>query len=124
MVTMEQKMQQMADAMQAMAGMLRATTDAMEQLRHQVRLLEKATPAQAAAMNAAIRQRAKKLCADYRMPGQEKAVAAAIRKAVRMQFGASAMRDLPRCDVEAARMQVDMWDDYAVVKAIRKGARA
>ena len=37
----EQQLQQMAEAMQTMASMLRATNESMEALRQQVRLLEK-----------------------------------------------------------------------------------
>ena len=110
---------QMTVAMQTMAAMLRTTNEAMESLRRQVRLLEKVTPAQASALNAAIRARAAALCADYRCAGGEKAVAAAIRKAIRIQFGATTVRELPRCDYEVARRQVDMWEDYRTIKAIK-----
>ena len=115
----EQQLQQMAEAMQTMASMLRATNESMEALRQQVRLLEKVTPAQASALNAGIRARAAALCTEYRLPGREKAVAAHIRKAIKVQFGASTVRDLPRCDYEAARMQVELWDDYKAIKAMK-----
>ena len=111
--------QQMAGAMSTMADMLRATNESMEQLRRQVRLLEKVTPAQCSAINAAIRERAATLCVDYRLPGQEKAVAAAIRKAIKLQFGAATVRELPRCDYDVAQEQVGMWEDYKAIKAIK-----
>ena len=115
----EQQLAQMAEAMQAVAAMLRATHEEMAALRQQVRLLEKVTPAQASALNGGIRARAAALCAEYRLPDREKAVAALIRRAIKTQFGASTVRELPRCDYEAARMQVEMWDDYKAIRAMK-----
>lgn len=111
----------MADAMQTMAAMLRATNENMEALRRQVTLLEKVTPAQATQLNRAIRSRAQALCGDYRLPeAGERAVAAEIRKALRLQFGARTVKDLPRCEHETAMQLVGMWDDYKVMTGMRR----
>ena len=117
-----QEMQQMREALQPMAGLLRTTNENMQQLQRQVRLLEKVTPAQASALNRAIRERAVELCAIYmlRDEGGEKAVAAAIRKAVKLRFGAASAKDLPRCEYEVAIVQVRTWDDYKIMKGIRE----
>ena len=126
LIRMEQALpadvRQMTDALQAMAGMLRTMNDEIADLRRQVRMLEKVTPAQASALNAAVRSRAAELCGEYRLPGREKAVAALIRRAVRLQFGAQTARDLPRCDFEAATTQVALWDDYREMKKLKGGA--
>ena len=116
------ELKHMAEMMATMAAMLQATTESMEQLRRQVRLLEKVTPAQASALNRAIRERATELCAIYMLRGEggEKAVAAAIRKAVKLRFGAASAKDLPRCEYEVAMAQVQGWDDYKIMKGIRE----
>ena len=118
-----EEMQQMREALQTMAGLLRATNETMMQLQRQVRLLEKVTPSQASAMNRAIRERATELCAIYMAPACDKAVATAIRKAVKLRFGASTAKDLPRCEYEVAMAQVQGWDDYKVMKGIREKLR-
>lgn len=115
-----EEMQQMREALQAMAGLLRATNETMMQLQRQVRLLEKVTSSQASALNRAIRERATELCAIYMAPGCDKAVAAAIRKAVKLRFGAATAKELPRCEYEVAMAQVQGWDDYKVMKGIRE----
>ena len=117
------EMRQMREAMQAMAQLLRTTNETMMQLQRQVRLLEKVTPAQASALNKAIRERAAQLCDLYAARGCDKAVAVAIRKAVKLRFGAATAKDLPRCEYEVAMAQVQGWDDYKTMKDIKGRAR-
>lgn len=121
-----EEMKQMREALQAMAGLLRTTNETMAQLQRQVRLLEKVTPAQARAINQAIRDRAAELCAIYMLRGDgcEKPVAAAIRKAIKLRFGANSAKDLPRCEYEVAMTQVQGWDDYKTMKEIKGRAKA
>lgn len=118
-----EEMRQMREALQTMAGLLRTTNETMAQLQRQVRLLEKVTPAQASALNKAIRERAAQLCDLYAARGCDKAVAAAIRKAVKLRFGATTAKDLPRCEYEVAMTQVQGWDDYKTMKDIKGRAR-
>ena len=120
-----EEMQQMREALQTMAGLLRTTNETMMQLQRQVRLLEKVTPAQARAINRAIRDRATELCAIYLLRGDgcEKSVAAAIRKAVKLRFGAATAKELPRCEYEVAMAQIQGWDDYGIMKGIREKVR-
>lgn len=120
------EIKRMAEMMATMAAMLQATTESMEQLRRQVRLLEKVTPAQATEINRAIRGRATEICAIYmiRDDRAEKLAAAAIRKAVKLQFGAGAVKEIPRCDFEIALEQVQGWDDYKTMKEIKGRAKA
>lgn len=109
--------------MQGMADMVRATNERMAELEQQVRMLEKVTPSQANDLNAAIRVRAAAVCQDYRMSGQEKAVAGAIRKTMRLATGARSVREIARCDYKPIRELVDTWDEYRTIKAIKaKGA--
>lgn len=117
-----QEVKQMEETMQAMARLMRTTNEAMVQLQRQVRLLEKVTPAQASAINQAIRERAGELCAIYLLRGDgcEKPVAAAIRKAVRLRFGVNGAKELPRCEYEVAMAQVQGWDDYKTMKEIKE----
>lgn len=115
------EIRRMADMLQTMAAMLQATTESMEQLRRQVRLLEKVTPQQAGAINRAIRERATELCAIYMIRDEEacKPVRAAIRKELKAQFGGT-VKEIPRCDYEVALRQVQGWDDYRAMKGIRE----
>lgn len=116
--------QKLLDAMQGMAVLLRTMNSRVQDLEAQVRRLEKVTPAQASELNADIRKRAQEVCRMHKAEGCEKAVASAIRKAVKGTCGISSMRDLPRCDFKVAQRQIEMWDDYALMKAMRrKGGR-
>lgn len=114
---------QTAQALASMASMIRATNERIAELEREIRLLTKVTPAQANAINAAVRERAAELCASYRATGCEKLVANAIRRAVKLTTGVSNVRELPRCEYSVAMQQVAMWDDYKAMKAIKaKGA--
>ena len=77
---MAQTMGQMQLIMASMAEMISATSQSVADLRRQVQRMDKATPAQAAAIRDAIHTRAAALCADYGCAGCEKKVAAAIRR--------------------------------------------
>ncbi|MBQ2700424.1 MAG: hypothetical protein IJF65_04615 [Clostridia bacterium] len=112
--------EELRQALGAMASMIRTTNERMGALEEQVRLLTKVTPAQARAIQDGIRKRAAEQCQMWHLPGQEKAVANAIRKAVRLQTGTSSMKELPRCDYPVVTRQIQMWDDYQVMKAIKK----
>lgn len=114
---------QTAQALASMASMMRATNERIAELEREIRLLTKVTPAQANAINAAVRERAAELCASYRATGCEKLVGNAIRRAVKLTTGVSNVRELPRCEYSVAMQQVAMWDDYKAMKAIKaKGA--
>lgn len=117
------ELRRMGDVLATMAAMLQATTESMEQLRRQVRLLEKVTPAQASALNRVIRERAVEICAIYMVRDGEKPAASAIRKAFRLQFGVKTAKELPRCDYEIAMEAIQSWDDYAAMKKIREKVR-
>lgn len=122
-VTLEAFMAQTMQLMQGMAEMVRATNERMTALEKQVRMLEKVTPSQAADLNALIRERAAAVCAEYRMAGLDKPVAAAIRRSVRIATGARSVREIARCDCKPVRELISCWDEYKTLKAIKtKGA--
>lgn len=110
---------QMMAGMQAMSDMLRSTHESMVALERQVRQMEKVTPAQARAINTAIRGRAVELCKVHHADGCERAAASAIRRAVKLSTGVTAMKDIPRCDYMVIMRLIEMWDDYKVMKAIK-----
>ncbi len=120
----QQVLGQMGEVMRGMADMLRATNEEMAALKREVRLLTKVTPAQASAINEAIRARAAELCESYRATGCEKATANAIRRAVRLTTGTNSVRELPRCEYSIALERVRMWDDYKAMRAIRAKAQS
>ena len=103
----------------AMADMLRLTNERMAALEQAVRTLEKVTPAQASALNRAMRQRAAAVCREYLCEGKEKEAAAAIRRSVRAATGARSAREIPRCDYWTVLELITAWDDYEAMKAIR-----
>lgn len=113
---------QMTEVMRGMAEMLRSTNERMTALEQQVRMLTKVTPAQAASINMAIRNRAAELCLEYRACGNEKAVATAIRKEVKLVTGVASVRELPRCQYSIAMDQIGMWDDYKTMRRVRERA--
>ena len=112
--------EELRQALGAMASMMRTTNERMGALEEQVRLLTKVTPAQTRAIHEGIRRRAEELCQMWRAAGHEKTVANAIRRAVRLSTGTSSMKDLPRCDYPVVMRQIQLWDDYQVMKAIKK----
>lgn len=114
---------QLVHLLRGMSDMMKATNDRIADLEQQVRLLTKVTPAQATAINTAIRSRAAALCAARRMPpGCEKDVANRLRRDIRLATGVQSMRDLPRCDYAVTMQRVEMWDDYKAIRAIRDKA--
>ena len=110
---------QIAQAMQSLANMVRTTNERMAALEQSVRLLTKVTPAQAGAINAAIRDRARELCAAYRATGCEKMAGNAIRRELRLTMGVQSVRDVPRCEYNVALQTVRLWDDYRVMKTMK-----
>lgn len=114
---------QLAQTMQSMATMIRATNERMAALEQSVRLLNKVTPAQAGAINAAIRERAAELCAEYHAAGCETAVGNAIRKELKLTMGVQSVRDVARCEYAVAVETARLWDDYRVMKAVKARGR-
>ena len=112
---------QIGEQMALMAEALRATHERMAALENEVRRLKPVTPAQATELGNAIRARAAEMCRLHRAEGRETAAAAAIRKAVKVTCGAQSLREIARCDYEVALRVIGMWDDYQVMKKIRKG---
>lgn len=108
------------DALHSMASLLRTTNERMQRLELEVKRLTKVTPSQVTALNSAIRKRAGELCLQHRAPGCEKAITAAIRKAIKQTCGISSARELPRCDYPVAMQQVEMWDDYRLIRDIKR----
>ena len=70
------RLEDCAVVMRGMADMMRTTNERMGALEREVRMLTKVTPAQATAINTAIRERAAALCLSYRATGCEKQAAA------------------------------------------------
>lgn len=104
-----------------------AMAQEIEQLRRSVQLLTKVTPAQATALNRAMRERAAVLGERYRLQDVGNyltLLSNCIRRDVRFRAGISSIKDLPRCEWEAYMHYIDMWDDYKVARKLREKARA
>ena len=67
-------------------------------------------------------ERAAEICGVYGIRGAagEKAAASAIRKAIRLQFGAASAREIPRCEYGVAMDAAGKWDDYREMMKIKK----
>jgi hypothetical protein len=110
---------QMMKIMRGVADMMRATHDRMAQLEQEVRLLKPVTPAQAREIRAAIVKRAAALCLAYHVDGREQVAANAIRREIRLTHGVQSMRELPRVEYAVVMKQVELWDDYKTMKAMK-----
>lgn len=116
---------EMMPAVRAMGEMLRIMGERMTAMEKTIRTLEKVSPGQAAEINRGIRERAAEIWAAYEGqpdPEKHKAVAAAIRREVREMTGVRTAREIARCDCQAVMAFIDEWDDYDVIRKIRKGA--
>ena len=114
---------EMGERMAAMALMLRETNERLAAMEQALRTLEKVTPYQAKTINRLVRDRAAEVCREYRMPGQEKKVAGAIRRTVRELTGVKTAQEIARCDYQTVLETVGTWDRYDVIQTIRKAAR-
>ncbi len=80
---LKQMLGSLGEMLQSMASMVQVTNERMTEIEKTLRTLEKVTPYQAKTINRLMRERAAEVCLEYRMPGQEKKVAGAIRRTVR-----------------------------------------
>lgn len=121
--TAEQQMllavEQMARGINDLALMLKVTNDRMDALEKEVRRLTKVTPAQATAINQAIKQRASELCQQRRAEGCERLISGAIRKSLKLGCGIGNVRELPRGDFALAMQRIQAWDDYRLIRDIK-----
>lgn len=114
---------QMERLMQVMANALSATNQRMEQMEKQIQRLTPITGAQEKALAQRIRARAEELCGQYSLPpATATAIANAIRKEIKTTGGVRAIRELPRVEYPVYVERVDLWDDYAAMRAIRRNA--
>lgn len=120
---MMQAVAQMARGINDLALMLRTTNERMDALEKEMRRLTKVTPAQAKAINAAIKDRATALCKTHHAEGCDRAVSAAIRKSLKLGCGINNIRELPRSDYTLAMQRIEMWDDYRQIRDIRNKAK-
>ena len=117
---MAQVLNDLRENLVQMAMVLRQTNDRMKALEDEVHRLTKVTASQASGLNRAIRDRAAALAQQHRADGCEAEIASAIRKAVKLTVGVTAMRDVPRGDYEVAMRAIGMWDDYRMILNIRR----
>lgn len=120
---MMQAVAQMARGINDLALMLRTTNERMDALEKEVRRLTKVTPAQAKAINAAIKDRAAVLCDTHHAEGFDRTVSAAIRKHLKLGCGISSIRELPRSDYALAMQRIEIWDDYRMIRELRNKNR-
>lgn len=118
--TLPEAINSMMGMMAAMAEMTQSMARRLNEMEQEIHRLTKVTPAQARAINAAIREHAENLCRQYRAEGYVRETSNAIRKELRVSCGISSVRDLPRCDYQLALETIDMWDDYKLMRKLAK----
>ena len=107
--------------MRVMAEALRATNENVETLKRQLGQMVPLTSTQANALNKQIRQRSASLREQHRLSADaDAAIAAAIRKDVKLAAGARSISELPRALYAIYSDQVALWEEYAAMKAIKK----
>ncbi len=113
---------QMMNLMQGMAETLRATNERVASLEKQTALNARVTAGQAKHINATIREQAAKVAAMHGMvnsASEAQAIARAIRRDVYLTAGVNSSRELPKCEYRVYLQQVELWDDYRAIKAIK-----
>ena len=113
----------MAETMQRMSETMQDVLDRMAELEAAVRTLEKVTPAQANQINAAMRERAREICEDWRIDGGRKIVTGWIRRAVTDRTGAKTAREIPRCDYGSVMGMIAGWEDVELIRDVRARMR-
>lgn len=114
---------QLAQTMQSFGDMMRLTSDRMSAMERELKLLTPVTGVQKGAIHTAVHERAAELCESYHATGHEKAVCAAIRRELRLQFGINNISSLARCEYQVAMQSVALWDDYKIMKGIKAKAK-
>lgn len=100
---------------------LRMITEDVAAMRETVMQLEKVTPAQATALGQAVRIRAQQLAADYGLSDETlPRISNEIRKALRVNYGISRYKDLPRVLYETALHRIDLWDEFTIMEGLRR----
>lgn len=100
---------------------LRMITEDVAAMRETVMQLEKVSPAQATALGQAVRIRAQQLAADYGLSDETlPRITNEIRKALRVNYGISRYKDLPRVLYETALHRIDLWDEFTIMEGLRR----
>ena len=103
-----------------MALQIRTMSELVDELRKEVRALEKITPMQVTELNALLRKRGKELCDEYGLIDRETKVNSYIRAAVKAEFGISSMKELCRSDFTLCKSLITMWEDSAKLFGLRR----
>ena len=112
---------QMNQLMRGMADTLRATNERVAQLEAQVKQMVPLSAAQATTLCAVVRNRARELTEQYRLDANgASAIAAAIRRDLKLAAGVRAIGELPRALYSVYVEQVGLWDDYGTMREIKR----
>lgn len=118
-------MAQTEQLMQGMANVMTAMNQRMEKLERQMELITPITGPQEKAIGEQIKQRAGELREQYGLDTKAlPAISKAIRKDLKLAGGVRAIRELPRVEYPVYIERIALWDDYAVMRAIKKSLKA
>lgn len=107
--------------MDAMAVQIQMMHEDIEAIRDTVRQLEKVSPSQAQALGQAVRARAVTVAADWdlRDEGQIQRITTEIRRSLRLAYGVTSFKYLPRCLYETALRRIDLWEEFDILEGMR-----
>ena len=118
-------MAQTEQLMQGMANVMTAMNQRMEKLERQMELITPITGPQEKAIGEQIKQRAGELREQYGLDTKAlPAISKAIRKDLKLAGGVRAIRELPRVEYPVYIERIALWDDYAVMRAIKKSLKS
>lgn len=118
-------MAQTEQLMQGMANVMTAMNQRMEKLERQMELITPITGPQEKAIGEQIKQRAGELREQYGLDSKAlPAISKAIRKDLKLAGGVRAIRELPRVEYPVYIERIALWDDYAVMRAIKKSLKS
>ena len=110
--------------MREVIGMMNRMNERIDRLDKQMQQLTPITGTQERAIGERIKQRAEELREVYKLPEEcRTAIASAIRKDIKATGGVRAIRELPRVDYPVYIDQIALWDNFAMMREMRRNCR-
>lgn len=111
---------QTAALLKDMSMTIAAMAAEMDEMRREIKRMQKLLPVQVTEINQLVRDRTRELLEEYRLPAEaEKSVNARIRAAVKAQFGGT-VKECAREDYDLIKQFVGLWEDSPVLRRMRR----
>ena len=118
-------MRRNSEALERLAAAQKVQSDRMEALEKQIRLNTLVTAQQVRFLNATIRERARELLLKREVEDAAavKKLGNAIRRGVLVRYGVGALHDTPRHEYPVAIHLIELWNDALAIRDCAKEAR-